>query len=113
MNIGRATFALAEQTPIHIADAGTTRSGPSVNAYKEGLRHQWYRNTALRVLTRCQQQTKDGESKSKPQQLDVKLTFSGRNQNRKPFATDLLFCVKDLFWLDIAPIDPKIAPFSA
>ena len=39
MNIGWATFALAEQTPIHIADAGAARSGPSVNTYEEGLRH--------------------------------------------------------------------------
>ena len=66
MNIGWATCAFAEQVPIYIADAGTARGGPSVNAYKEGLRHELYRNTAVRVLTRCQQQAKDGQSKSTP-----------------------------------------------
>ena len=39
MNIGWATFALAEQLPIHIADASPARSGPSVNTEEEGLRH--------------------------------------------------------------------------
>ena len=39
MNISRATPAFAEQLPIHIADAGTARSGPPVNTYEEGLRH--------------------------------------------------------------------------
>jgi hypothetical protein len=37
MNISGPTIALAEQLPIHIADAGTARSGPSVNTYEEGL----------------------------------------------------------------------------
>jgi hypothetical protein len=46
MNISRATFALAEQTPIHIADASAARSGPSVNTYEEGLRHQCRKSAA-------------------------------------------------------------------
>jgi hypothetical protein len=40
MYVGWATLTLAEQIPIHIADADPARSGPSVNAYEEGLRHQ-------------------------------------------------------------------------
>jgi hypothetical protein len=39
MNISRATFAFAEQTPIHIAETGAARSGPSVNTDEEGFRH--------------------------------------------------------------------------
>ena len=37
MNIGWATFALAEQTPIHIADAGAARSAPPSIPMKKGF----------------------------------------------------------------------------
>src|SRR5918996_6011398 len=64
MDIGWAAVALAQQVAIHIADAGAAIGGPSVDAYKEGPGHEWLRNTDARLLTRCQEQAKGGQSKS-------------------------------------------------
>jgi hypothetical protein len=41
MNIGWATSPLAQHIPVDITNAGSARGRPSVNTYKEVLRHQW------------------------------------------------------------------------
>jgi hypothetical protein len=41
MNVSWATPTFAQQISLHIAEAGTAKSGPSVNTYEEGLRHKY------------------------------------------------------------------------
>ena len=77
----------------------------SVNTYEEGLRHQC-RNRCRVMVTRRQQQAKDGRVSQSAQHL-IKLTFSRRNQNRQD-GSALVMSAKDLFWLTITTIDPPI-----
>src|SRR4029453_452979 len=49
MNVSWATLAFAQQICIHIAEAGTAKSGPSINTYKEGLRHKYGKGCRMMV----------------------------------------------------------------
>ena len=72
MNIGWATFALAEQTPVHIADAGAARSGPSVNTYEEGLRQTiavMVNAASFRVFQGEQRRNCDDGTSQKPSEM--------------------------------------------